>query len=271
MTTPVTPGQSPNATYAPPRDDVVTQMVAAFIQKNWDSHYRAAWTKLGSPTGLKPGASWNWAAAFVPVAWLAYRRQWLAAFGIFALSGAISLIPFVNLLGWVTIFIVMGMYGNRIVLKRAWESADSAIRQHGDSDAARAQAAAAGGTSFAALLIFIIIPFGIVFIGILAAIAIPKFASTKARAYQSVMMSDLRNLRTAEETYFADSTRYSADLRALHFVSGTNVTAPVITIGPNGTSYTATVGHATAPQTCALAVGMPNPLGVAPEGEPICR
>src|SRR2546422_6570717 len=50
----------------------------------------------------------------------------------------------------------------------------------------------------------------VVIIGILAAIAIPKFANTKEKAYLASMKSDLRNLVTAEEAYFADSIKYSA-------------------------------------------------------------
>src|SRR2546430_3928117 len=50
----------------------------------------------------------------------------------------------------------------------------------------------------------------VVIIGILAAIAIPKFANTKGKAYIASMKSDLRNLVTAEEAYFADSVKYSA-------------------------------------------------------------
>ena len=48
-----------------------------------------------------------------------------------------------------------------------------------------------------------------VIIGILAAIAIPKFANTKEKAYIASMKSDLRNLVTAEEAYFADSIKYT--------------------------------------------------------------
>src|SRR6266498_2255049 len=48
----------------------------------------------------------------------------------------------------------------------------------------------------------------VVIIGILAAIAIPKFANTKEKAYLASMKSDLRNLVTAEEAYFADYTTY---------------------------------------------------------------
>ena len=48
----------------------------------------------------------------------------------------------------------------------------------------------------------------VVIIGILAAIAIPKFASTKEKAYLASMKSDLRNGATAQEGYFADNTVY---------------------------------------------------------------
>jgi type IV pilus assembly protein PilA len=50
----------------------------------------------------------------------------------------------------------------------------------------------------------------VVIIGILAAIAIPKFASTKEKAYLATMKSDLRNLATAQEGYFADNKKYMA-------------------------------------------------------------
>src|SRR3989454_11183480 len=52
----------------------------------------------------------------------------------------------------------------------------------------------------------------VVIIGILAAIAIPKFANTKEKAYLASMKSDLRNLITAEEAYFADSVKYTSNL-----------------------------------------------------------
>ena len=48
----------------------------------------------------------------------------------------------------------------------------------------------------------------VVIIGILAAIAIPKYGDTKAKAYVSTMKSDLRNLATAEETYFSEKHEY---------------------------------------------------------------
>jgi prepilin-type N-terminal cleavage/methylation domain-containing protein len=45
----------------------------------------------------------------------------------------------------------------------------------------------------------------VVIIGILAAVAIPKFANTKEKAYVSAMKSDLKNLATAMEAYAEDN------------------------------------------------------------------
>src|SRR2546422_4111992 len=56
--------------------------------------------------------------------------------------------------------------------------------------------------------ILIVLLIVVVIIGILAAIAIPKFANTKEKAYLASMKSDLRNLVTAEEAYFSDYTTY---------------------------------------------------------------
>lgn len=45
-------------------------------------------------------------------------------------------------------------------------------------------------------------------IGILAAIAIPQFAKYRARAYNSAALSDVRNLKTDLEGYYAEWQQY---------------------------------------------------------------
>ena len=51
----------------------------------------------------------------------------------------------------------------------------------------------------------------VVIIGILAAIAIPKYANTKSKAYMATMKTDLRNLATAQESYFYTNGVYTTD------------------------------------------------------------
>lgn len=50
----------------------------------------------------------------------------------------------------------------------------------------------------------------VVIIGILAAIAIPKFAATKDKAKLASLKTDLRNSMTAQEAYFSDYASYGS-------------------------------------------------------------
>ena len=268
MTTPTPPtNTSPGG--QPPLDDSTTQLVAAYIKKNWDSHYRAAWEKFGSPTGLRDGTTWNWPAALVPVIWLLYRRQYLFAIGWFVVGGVLSAIPNVSLIAWIASIVLFGMYGDRIILKKAWQAADAALRQHGPGEQALAQVAKAGASAMRLSAAFWCCQ-RIVIIGILAAIAIPKFARTKQKAYLTEMRSDLSAIRTAEETFFTDSGRYTPDLGTV-FTPSAGVSSPTIKLGDK--SYSATVTHAQLPnRMCGVAVGMPNPvIATAGEGEPVCK
>ncbi len=110
----------------------------------------------------------------------------------------------------------------------------------------------------------------VVIIGILAAIAIPKFGATKNKAYIAAMKSDLRNLVTAEESYFADNVTYSTTLATSIFQASAGVT---VTIGAaSGTGWSATASHqALSGTTCAIFGGNATPVSPAVnEGEPKC-
>jgi type IV pilus assembly protein PilA len=110
----------------------------------------------------------------------------------------------------------------------------------------------------------------VVIIGILAAIAIPKFANTKSKAYVTAMKSDLRNLVGAEESFFGDSAKYTTNLTQLGFKQSTGVTAPAIVTFPG--AWLATVQHSQlSGKTCGIGVNTTNPtITTAGEGEPAC-
>ena len=114
----------------------------------------------------------------------------------------------------------------------------------------------------------------VVIIGILAAIAIPKFANTKEKAYLASMKSDLRNLITAEEAYFADSVKYSQNTSCVtapgtvSFCTTSGVVGPTINVTPDG--FTATVSHTTTTKTCSIYVGSTPLAPATKEGEPKC-
>ena len=111
----------------------------------------------------------------------------------------------------------------------------------------------------------------VVIIGILAAIGIPKFANSKSKGYITAMKSDLRNLISAEESFFSDSARYSTNVTSLNFKSTTGVTAPAITIYAG--AWTATNSHTQlAAIQCGIGVNTTNPMiAVSGEGEAACR
>ena len=108
----------------------------------------------------------------------------------------------------------------------------------------------------------------IVIIGILAAIAIPKFASTKEKAYLTAMKSDLKNLTTAQEAYFADHVAYTTSFPQTAYTVTAGVTTPTISTTTDG--WTASVGHNLTTKTCAVFIGTSNLNPAVNEGEPRC-
>jgi len=110
----------------------------------------------------------------------------------------------------------------------------------------------------------------VVIIGILAAFAIPKFANTKQKAYVAQMKSDLKNLATAEEAFFYDSTYYTSSLASLNnFNPSTGVTLSVLEATPGG--WSAQAVHAQTTRQCVLYQGNAAPVAPATaEGRITC-
>lgn len=109
----------------------------------------------------------------------------------------------------------------------------------------------------------------VVIIGILAAIAIPKFANTKGKTYIAAMKSDLRNLATAQEAFFYDSTYYTGSLTILNFQPSAGVSLTVNVI-PGG--WNAVAQHTLTPNRCFLFAGAGPPVGPATvEGRIVCQ
>jgi prepilin-type N-terminal cleavage/methylation domain-containing protein len=116
----------------------------------------------------------------------------------------------------------------------------------------------------------------VVIIGILAAIAIPRFSNTKEKAYLAAMKADLRNLATIEETYASDNNGLYGDATQVNFKGSAGVTLTVVT--NSGKGWKAEATHASTTKKCVAFVGDPNGLPTltkAPatginEGEPAC-
>ena len=104
----------------------------------------------------------------------------------------------------------------------------------------------------------------VVIIGILAAIAIPKFANTKEKAYVAAMKSDLRNLATYEEQYAADNqgAYFSGAATSATPVNGftpsQNVTITATADPGPPPAWTATATHSQTAKTCDMGVTAPG-------------
>ena len=122
----------------------------------------------------------------------------------------------------------------------------------------------ARGFTLAELMVVVVV------IGVLALIAIPKFASNKEKSFVAQMKSDLRNLATAEEAYFYDSTSYTSNLAALtNFTSSQSVTLTIPEA--TGKGWSAEAAHNVSTKKCYIFSGGAAPLGLATvEGQIVC-
>lgn len=94
----------------------------------------------------------------------------------------------------------------------------------------------------------------VVIIGLLAAIAIPKFTETKGKSYASSMKSDLRNLASQQENYFYSNETYTSDLNLVLFDGSPGVVLTITEATSDGWSATST-HPAASPLTCAVFYG----------------
>ncbi|MEX2180611.1 MAG: prepilin-type N-terminal cleavage/methylation domain-containing protein [Gemmatimonadaceae bacterium] len=112
----------------------------------------------------------------------------------------------------------------------------------------------------------------VVIIGILAAIAIPKFQNTKGKANAASMKADLRNLATAQEAYFYETATYGTDLALLKMQTSPGVVLTVVS-ATNGGWAAITTHPQSFPLTCAMysgAVSTP-PAPATVEGVVACQ
>ncbi len=111
----------------------------------------------------------------------------------------------------------------------------------------------------------------VIVIGILAAIAIPKFQNTKGKANAAALRSDLRNLAVAEEAFYFDQKSYTADTTQLNFrpSPGVVLTISTVTVG----AWVATATHPLSyPLQCTIYYGaMSAPMPNQVEGAAMCQ
>jgi type IV pilus assembly protein PilA len=98
----------------------------------------------------------------------------------------------------------------------------------------------------------------VVIIGILAAIAIPKFAATKDKAKLASIRTDIRNLETSEEAYFSDFNTYGTFAQVQTTYNYTVSSGNTMGITPSSTGYSVGASNSsisTGITSCKVQVG----------------
>ncbi len=114
----------------------------------------------------------------------------------------------------------------------------------------------------------------VVIIGILAAIAVPKFGGAREKSWLVMMKSDLRNLVTAQESYHYDyNTYFSGPLPDAAFPYKPSADVSLTLSSVSGVGWAATASHASLPaKQCAIFYGAATPPSPATiEGEAACN
>lgn len=114
----------------------------------------------------------------------------------------------------------------------------------------------------------------VVILGVLAALAIPKFSGTRARAQITAMMADLRNLSIAQDIYHEDPDNafaYAANVSDLP-EHGTSDGIQIAILEATTSGWSARATHAGLPDhECVVYYGDAAPVtttaGLAPSGE----
>lgn len=103
----------------------------------------------------------------------------------------------------------------------------------------------------------------VVIIGVVVAIAIPKFNSTKSKANAATLRSDLRNIASAQEAYFFEHSAYANSPALLKVISSPGVIVTIVSATSAG--WSAKVTHPQSyPLTCAVFSGkVSSPLAPA--------
>lgn len=212
-------------------------------------------------------------AALVPF-WLAWRGFGIRQFGSYLVFGVIwlmltvafpddsVLLPMVST--YVIISLLHGLAGGLLLEARARSERQRVLARGLEGDAALEAMRRAARPFWIGLAVY-----GSIGIALLAAI-LPPLMPHDHGAYVAAMKSDLRNLVTAEEIYFADSVTYTTSPTNLYFMSSAGVTVTIR--AADNTGWSATAKHNGSDQVCGIWVGNASPpIRGSNEGEPKCE
>ena len=111
----------------------------------------------------------------------------------------------------------------------------------------------------------------VVIVGILAAVAVPRFSASREKTFFAAMKTDLKNLVAAQEIYYAgDAYNYAGaagsdvpGVTGLEFSASQGVGVTLREVALTGWSADATHSALTSSQMCAVYIGKAAPVAPA--------
>lgn len=106
---------------------------------------------------------------------------------------------------------------------------------------------------------------------VLALIIDPYPPAPRSKVYYATMRADLRNLVTAQETFFADSQRFAAAFDRTAYATSSGVRVSIALHGDSAWSAVAT--HVSVTASCRISVSFDGTAveGGRGDGEPVCE
>jgi prepilin-type N-terminal cleavage/methylation domain-containing protein len=101
-------------------------------------------------------------------------------------------------------------------------------------------------------------------VGILASIAIPQYAAYRARGYDSILETQVRNVATGQEAYYVTNSTYTANVGDLDDLSVNEDVVVTLSPGNSGDIQTSFRVHGSHPQAAHEYDWVSDPL----PGEP---
>ena len=170
----------------------------------------------------KAGATWNWSAALFSFFWFIYRRMWLLALGYVVAANVLTTILILlfgeagNLLGLAAQMALPGMFANALYYRHCTRMMAAAEASGGDLQSQLVTLAGKGGTGKGAMVLIVLL-FGIVIVGMLAAIAIPQYQVYSNRARLSDAAGLGRQAVASVDAYRRDHAQFPETLGAAGF------------------------------------------------------
>lgn len=204
----------------------------------------------------KMGPSWNWAAFLVTFYWLLYRKMWRSAVIYFLLPyvlwlllwvvGAVagSLVGIVGSLGYfayvIAVLVAMPMYANALYYQHCARMIETVRSTTQGTQKQLEELAGKGGTSRAAYNFALIVTL-IAVIGALAAIAIPAYQDSAARARMTEALTVGRDATEYVDDYFNQYRSIPRNLDAADFMSSLPPSVKAVSIDNQAGTVTITM------------------------------